>query len=82
MQQKECVKNIEPYDGVATKSNEVSTECIESCAKEVTRDWFDKELERPISIKDRYQRIAATDAFKEAYVDRDIGEILEIKEDL
>ncbi|MCQ2210210.1 MAG: hypothetical protein MJZ34_07960 [Paludibacteraceae bacterium] len=40
------------------------------------------ELERPIGIKDRYQRIAATDAFKEAYEDRDIGETLEIKEDL
>lgn len=38
------------------------------------------ESERPIGIRDRYQRIAATDAFKEAYEDRDIGETLEIKD--
>lgn len=90
MTQKGMRKNINPYDGVGTKTNDVSNERLESRAEE-TSGWLDKlqacnlriaERERPIGIKDRYQRIAATDAFKEAYVDRDIGETLEINEDL
>lgn len=40
------------------------------------------ELEKRIGIKDRYKQISKTDAFKKAYVDKDIGETLEIKEDL
>lgn len=32
------------------------------------------------SIKERYRRMAGTDAFKKAYADKSIGEIIEIEE--
>lgn len=44
--------------------------------------WHEPLIEVKFGIKDRYQRISETDSFKEAYVDRDIGETLEIKNDL
>lgn len=47
-----------------------------------TKNDIIAKLERRIGIKGRYKRISETDAFKESYEDRDIGETLEIKEDL
>lgn len=50
--------------------------------KKVSYEHDEKLPEKRIGIKDRYKQISETDAFKKAYVDRDIGETLEIKEDL